>query len=134
MKKVLRYGGAGFLIALAYLGWVLLQRHNADQEYQRQAAESETARYKKLVPAGTELKITQFYASKQEAARGESVLVCYGVENARSVRIEPPIEDHLIPLPAKCISFAPHRTTTLKLVAEGDKGGEATESITVKVR
>ena len=134
MKKVLRYGGAGFLIALAYLGWVMLQRHNANQEYERAAAESETARYKKLVPANTELKITQFYASKQVAASGESVLVCYGVENAHSVRIEPPIEDHLIPLPAKCIPFAPHRTTTLKLVAEGDKGGEATESITVKVR
>jgi hypothetical protein len=134
VKRALRYSAAGFLIALAYLGWIWLTRHNANQEYERQAAQSETERYKKLVPAGTELKITQFYASKQEAARGESVLVCYGVENARSVRIEPPIDDHLIPLPAKCIPFAPHRTTTLKLVAEGEKGGEATESITVKVR
>ena len=134
MKKLLRYGGVGFLIALAYLGWILLERRNANREYERQAAESESARYKKLVPATTELNITQFYASKRDAARGESVLVCYGVENARSVRIEPPIDDHLIPLPAKCIPFAPHRTTTLKLLAEGDKGGEATESITVKVR
>ena len=134
MTKVLRYGGAGLLIALAYLGWVLLTRHNANQEYERQAAQSETERYKKLVPAGTELKITQFYASKQEAASGESILVCYGVENARSVRIEPAIDDHLVPLPAKCIPFAPHRTTILKLVAQGEKGAEATQSITVKVR
>jgi hypothetical protein len=56
------------------------------------------------------------------------------VENARSVRIEPPIERQLLPLPVKCFPFAPHRTTTLKLVAEGEKGGEATESITVKGR
>ena len=134
MKKVLRYSAVGFLIALAYLGWIWLTRYNANREYERAAAQSETERYKKLVPAGTELKITQFYASKQEADRGETVLVCYGVENARSVRIEPAIDDHLPPLPAKCIPFAPHRTTTLKLVAEGEKGGEATESITVKVR
>jgi len=134
MKKVLRYSAAGFLIALAYLGWIWLTRYNANREYERQAAQSETARYKKLVPASTELQITQFYASKQEAAKGESVLVCYGVENARAVRIEPAIDDHLIPLPAKCIPFAPHRTTTLKLVAEGEKGGEATQSITVRVR
>jgi hypothetical protein len=134
MKRVLRYGAAGFLIALAYLGWIALTRYNANQEFEREAAQSETARYKKLVPASTELKITQFYTSKQEAARGESILVCYGVENARSVRIEPPIEEHLPPLPGKCFPFSPHRTTTLKLVAEGQTGGEATASITVRAR
>jgi hypothetical protein len=134
VKRVLRYSAVGFVIALAYLGWIALTRHDANREFERRAAESETARYKKLVPASTELKITQFYASKQEAARGESILVCYGVENARSVRIEPPIEEPLPPLPAKCLPFAPHRTTTLKLVAEGEKGGEATASITVRVR
>lgn len=134
MKRLLRYGAAGFLIALAYLGWIALTRYDANRKFEREAAESETARYKKLVPASTELKITQFYASKREAARGESILVCYGVENARSVRIEPAIEEKLPPLPVKCLPFAPHRTTTLKLVAEGEKGGEATESITVRVR
>ncbi len=134
MKIVLRSSVAGLLIALAYLAWVGLTRYNADRQFQREAAESETARYKKLVPAGTELKITQFYASKQEAARGESILVCYGVENARSVRIEPAIERQLLPLPVKCFPFAPQRTTTLRLVAEGEKGGEATASITVRVR
>jgi len=70
MKRVLRYSAAGFLIALAYLGWIALTRYNANQEFEREAAQSETARYKKLVPASTELKITQFYTSRQEAARG----------------------------------------------------------------
>jgi len=134
VKTVLRYSGVVLLIALAYLAWVGLTRHNANREFERAAEESEAARYRKLVPSGTELKITQFYASKQEAARGESILVCYGVENARSVRIEPLIEQQLLPLPVKCFPFAPHRTTTLKLVAEGEQGGEATASITVRVR
>ena len=133
MKTVLRFGGAGLLIALAYLAWVGLTRYSANREFQRETAESEAARYKQLVPASTELKITQFYASKPEAARGESVLVCYGVENARAVRIEPAIEQQLIPLPVKCFPFTPQRTTTLKLVAEGEKGGEVTASVTVKV-
>ena len=134
MKTVLLYSAAGFLIALAYLAWVGLTRYSANRKFEQEAEESETARYRKLVPAGTALKITQFYASKQEAARGESILVCYGVENARSVRIEPAIERQLLPLPVKCFPFAPHRTTTLKLVAEGEKGGEAAASITVRVR
>lgn len=134
MKKALRYSAVGFLIAVAYVGWIALTRYNANQKYERESAQSETERYKKLVPAGTELKITQFYASKPDAARGDSILVCYGVENARAVRIEPPIEAPLLPLPVKCFPFAPRHTTTLKLVAEGDKGGEATASITVRVR
>ncbi len=133
MKAVLRYSAAGLLLALAYLAWVGLTRYYGNRKFEREAEESEAARYKKLVPAGTAVRITQFYASKQEAARGESILVCYGVENARAVRIEPAIEQ-LIPLPAKCFPFTPQRTAILKLVAEGEKGGEVTASVTVKVR
>lgn len=133
MKIIARSTLVGLLIALSYLAWVVINRRNANRSYQSQGQESEAERYKKLVPATTELKITQFYASKQAVSPGESVLVCFGVENARSVRIEPPIEQ-LIPLPVKCFPFSPRRTTTLKLIAQGEKGGEATATVTVKVK
>jgi hypothetical protein len=133
MKKVLRYSAAGFLIALAYVGWIWFTRRSASQEFDRRLEERDAAKYKQLAPADTTLRITQFYASKQDATRGESVLVCFGVENARSVRIEPPIEQ-LLPLPSKCFPFAPQRTTKLTLVAEGDKGGEATALLWIKVK
>ncbi len=133
MKKVLRYSVAGLVVALAYLGWIAWSRHSANRDMERQSQEREAAKYKELVPADTTLKITQFYAAQQEARPGESVLVCFGVENANSVRIEPPIEQ-LLPLPSKCFPFAPQRTTTLKLVADGANGGEVTASLTIKVR
>jgi hypothetical protein len=133
VKTVLRSAAVGLLLALAYLAWVGLTRYYGNRKIERESAESEAAMYRRMVPAGTALKITQFYASKPEIARGESTLVCYGVENARSVRIEPPIE-RLIPLPVKCFPYAPKRTTTLKLTAEGEKGGEASASLTVSVK
>jgi hypothetical protein len=133
-KAVLQSTVVGLAIALAYLAWVGISRRNANREVVREMQEREAAKYKQIVPAGTALKITQFYASQKEVARGESIQICYGVENARSVRMEPPIEEQLPPLPAKCVSFAPKRSTTLTLVAEGDKGGEATASITIKVK
>jgi hypothetical protein len=133
VKKVLRYSVAGLAVALAYLGWVAWSRHSANRDMEREGQQREAAKYKELVPADTTLKITQFYAAKQEVHRDESVLVCFGVENASSVRIEPPIEQ-LIPLPSKCFPFAPQHTTALKLVADGANGAEVTASLTIKVR
>jgi len=134
VKTVLRSTLVGLSIALAYLAWVGLSRRSANREIQRETEEREAARHKAPIPSyGTALKILQFYVSKREVASGESMLVCYGVDNARAVRIEP-LAEQLIPLPGKCVTFAPKRTTTLKLVAEGSRGGEASESITVRVR
>lgn len=37
-------------------------------------------------------KITHFYASPGVVPPGESFLMCYGVENARTVKLSPPVE------------------------------------------
>jgi hypothetical protein len=133
VKRVLRSAIVGLVIALAYLAWVRMSRRSVSQEFERQVQERETAKYRGLLPSyGTEVKILQFYVSRREVAKGDSTLVCYGVDNTRSVRIEP-LAEPLIPLPGKCVAFAPKRTTTLKLVAEGTHGGEATRSLTVRV-
>ncbi len=58
--------------------------------------------------------------------------LCYGVENAASVRIEPLVEQ-LKPGYNRCIDVTPARTTTYRLVAEGVNGGTLSESVTVEV-
>ena len=58
--------------------------------------------------------------------------LCYGVENAASVRIEPPVEQ-LKPGYNRCIDVTPARTTTYRLVVEGVNGGTLSESVTVEV-
>jgi hypothetical protein len=77
------------------------------------------------------VKITHFYASPGIVAPGENFLLCYGVENARSVKIAPPVEP-LKPVFNRCISVTARATTTYTLTAEGD-GGATTNSLEVKV-
>lgn len=60
-------------------------------------------------PAGSP-RITQFYAPPQ-VARGETANICYGVEGAQSVRIQPAVE-RLWPSFTRCFQGTPEKTTT----------------------
>jgi len=80
----------------------------------------------------TAVKITQFYASTGEIQKGESVTVCYGVENAQSVRLEPPVEE-LKPAWNRCFQLRPAKTTTYQLIAKGFDEKTVSASVTVKV-
>ncbi|MGO9097044.1 MAG: hypothetical protein ACLQGV_17710 [Bryobacteraceae bacterium] len=41
---------------------------------------------------GSEVKILQFYASPSVVAKGQQAILCYGVANAKTVRLEPTTE------------------------------------------
>jgi hypothetical protein len=79
------------------------------------------------------VKILHFYAASLQVPKGEPVTLCYGVENAASVRIEPPVQD-LKPGYNRCFQATPERTTTYRLVAEGAAGGPVDKSVTVEVK
>ncbi|MCL5742680.1 MAG: hypothetical protein M1541_01945 [Acidobacteria bacterium] len=93
-----------------------------------------TPRSRTEVPKKTAapVKILQFYAGSLQVGRGEPVKLCYGVENAASVHIEPPVEQ-LKPGYNRCIDVMPERTTTYRLVVEGVDGGTLSQSVTVEV-
>ena len=86
----------------------------------------------KAAPAAPAVKITQFYANPPSIPRGEKALLCYGVESAASVRIEPDVEK-LSPALTRCFDVRPKEATTYKLIAEGRDGSKAEQSITVDV-
>jgi hypothetical protein len=77
-------------------------------------------------------KILQFYSSSNTVPRGQRVLICYGVENAKSVRIEPPIEQ-ITPSYIRCIPHAPTTSSEYKLIATGADGTEVTKTIKIDV-
>jgi len=76
------------------------------------------------------LKILQFYASPGEIIIGEQALLCYGVEDAVSVRIEPGAEK-ISPALTRCIGVSPKKDTTYTFVAQG--ANEVTDSRTVRI-
>jgi hypothetical protein len=79
------------------------------------------------------VRITQFYASPGVLTEGETSSLCFGVENARSVRIVPEI-DRLKPALTRCLQIAPVGTTSYKLIATGFDDQEVSESLTVQVK
>ena len=90
----------------------------------------------RIRPLGTRngpVKILNFYASVGAVTAGEKVLLCYGVENAKSVRIAPALPG-VYPSPNHCIEILPERTTHYTILAEGFDGVVATQSFTLPVQ
>ena len=133
MRKISPYTLVTVGIALLYLGWVAATRYLANREMERARKAAPARAYKSPEePAGTAVKILQFYAGSGEVTKGQHVIVCYGVEYARSVQINPPIQK-LKPARNRCFSVTPERTTTFKLLVDGLDGTQLSESFTVKV-
>jgi hypothetical protein len=78
------------------------------------------------------VKILQFYASVGALTPGEKALLCYGVENAKTVRISPAV-DGVYPSPNHCLQIGPEHTTHYTILAEGFDGHIATQSFTLPV-
>ncbi len=87
-------------------------------------------------PVGTArppVRILQFYASVGILTAGQRALLCYGVENARSITISPSI-DGVYPALSRCVEILPQHTTHYMIMAEGYDGRVATQSFTLAVQ
>ncbi len=76
--------------------------------------------------------ITQFYARDPTLPIGEKTVLCYGVANAKSVHLSPPV-DKVWPAFTRCIEIAPAKETTYTLTAEGEDGRPVSQSVTVQI-
>src|ERR1039457_3766188 len=78
------------------------------------------------------VRILRFYASTGSIAPGDKAQLCYGVENAKSVRISPSIVP-VVPAANKCLEIVPEHTTHYTILAEGFDGKLATRFLTLVV-
>ncbi len=116
--------------AVAYLTWVGVGRFvnvGKDPQKKRPAGISSYPGAE-----GTAVKVLNFYSSSGEVTKGDQAVICYGVANARAVRLEPAVAE-LEPALNRCFSVAPERTTTFKLIAEGRNGANASAEFAIKV-
>ena len=76
-------------------------------------------------------KITQFYATDKVIPRGLTGTLCYGVESAKKLELDPPSED-VWPSLSRCFEISPSRTTKYTLTAIGEDGHIDTKSVEVR--
>jgi hypothetical protein len=86
-----------------------------------------------VAPGKGPARILRFYASSGAALPGQTVRLCYAVENARSVKISPMLPG-FYPARNYCLEVAPEHTTHFTLWAEGYDGSVAAKSFTLPVQ
>ena len=134
LRKALPYLLVAVVAAGAYDTWIFYSRSRKAQETEQRtkAKAAEDARRTIDMLGGGQLKILSFYASPGAIRRGEKTNLCYGVYGAKSVRLEPPIEE-LHPAVAHCLQVSPATTTEYKLVADDGAGHSASQSVVLQV-
>lgn len=126
-------------IVAAYMAFTFWSRwqENADlaakEKAARAAAQRDADEKSIAVLGGDEFKIISFYATPGLIHRGESVDLCYGVSNTKTVKLEPP-EANVWPSVDRCLQIAPKKTTTYTFTAEDGKGDTKTATLTIQVR
>jgi hypothetical protein len=134
LRRALPYLTIAVVIVVAYDGWIFYSRWSGarDAEKEEKRKQAQDARRTLDLLGGDRLKILDFYATPGAIRRGEPATICYGVNAAERVRIEPPVEE-LHPAISHCIQVSPLRDTDYKLIAEDHAGHKVTQTLTIKV-
>jgi hypothetical protein len=125
LRRLLPYTTLALAVAVAYMGWKLLSRRAPEPP---RAGPGIPAEY-----LGTDLRILQFYGAPAPLIEGETAVICYGILNAASARIEPEI-GAVSPSLNRCLNIAPRETTRYTMTAEGRDGKTVTASFELTVK
>ena len=75
-----------------------------------------------------------YFIPQKKGAPGENVYsLCFAVENAARVAVDPPVIPAMEGAPRGCFYVSPQRTTTYTLILTGRTGRTASRQVTVKV-
>jgi hypothetical protein len=133
LRKIQPYLWVASALAVAYTAWIFTgrfwDRKKLEERVNRQVVNPEFER----IYGGDSVRILQFYALEGVVKPGQTTLLCYGVINATTVRMDPAM-DGVYPSTDRCLEVAPTHTTNYTLTAEGPKGQPAVGSLKVVVR
>jgi len=139
LRKTLKFTWIILLAGFIYVGYVFYSRRHEFRELEKKQTEIRTEKQRaddeKAVEqlGGNRFEILNLYATPGVVHRGESVQVCYGVSNAKSVQLEPQSEP-VWPSVSRCVRDSPRKTTVYTLTAEDSAGNKKTATVEVKVR
>ena len=137
-KNLRRYTSVAVVIVISVVAWIMVCRWLENRGIEKRAKEERTLKQQEQNRltieqlGGKELAIQNFYASPGEIRRGESVQLCYGVANAKTVTLEPQ-SNPVWPSYSRCVNVKPTKTATYTLTITGASGATKTQSLEVKV-
>jgi hypothetical protein len=134
MNRWQEWAQLGNMVLLAVMAWMLISGVPSILNWRRQRVAPAPKHFEPYdwVDPAKGLKIIMFYAAPRVVVEGESASICYGVMNAKSVRIEPAVEE-LRPSFNRCIEVTPKRDTKYTLLAEDGQGKQVSESFELRV-
>jgi hypothetical protein len=138
-KNPMLYTSAAIVIVVLVVGWILVSRWLENRGIEKRASEERTQKQQEQDRVtleqlgGKELAIQNFYAIPGEIRRGGTVQLCYGVANAKIVKLEPQ-SNPVWPSYSRCVDVAPKKTTTYTLTIADANGNTKTQTLEVKVR
>ena len=133
LRRLQIYLTATAVMAVVYTGWVLLNRRGPVRRLETSGARTAREIEWERIYGGNSVKILQFYAPEGNLIEGDQSVICYGVLNAKSVRMEPPVKGVTVAL-NKCVEIDPVRDTRYTLIAEGSDGRMVSESFVLGVK
>jgi len=139
LKNPFLYSWAALAVAALVVVGILFSRWLENRTLERRAREERTQKQQELDRAtleqmgGKELAIQNFYASPGAIRRGETVQLCYGVANAKTVKLEPQ-SNPVWPSYSRCVDVTPTKSTTYTLTIADAAGNTKTQTLEVKVR
>jgi len=135
LKKILPYTTALLIAAMLYVAYIFYSRHQSDVEAEARIEAQKEAERQRTVAAvfgNGEIRFNQFTIDRTSLKRGETARLCYGVENATIVKMDPPVEQ-LKPTYLHCLDISPKVTTKYTITAEDGKGHSKSQSLELPV-
>jgi type II secretory pathway pseudopilin PulG len=136
LAAVLPYTSVAVIIAALYVVWTFYSRHEANMKAQQQLAAQQAEqrqREARTIFGSGGLSFRTWSADKAVVRPGETAHICYGIVDAKTVNIDPPVEQ-LKPSYLHCFDVNPRKTTTYTITAADAAGHTASEHLTIQVR
>jgi hypothetical protein len=138
-KNPFVYSWAALVLAALIVGWILFSRWQENRGIEKRTKEERAQKQREQDRAaleqfgGKELAIQNFYATPAVIRRGETVQLCYGVANAKTVKLEPQ-SNPVWPSYSRCVDVTPTKSTTYTLTIADAAGNTRTQTVQVQVR
>lgn len=133
------YSAIVLLAVAAYVGFILFSRYESNRAYLQRNAEkaAEQQRADDLAAVqqlgGSQLAIRALYVSPTIIHPGEKAQLCYDVDNAKTVTLDPPAGE-VWPSHTRCLDLSPTKTTAYTLTIADASGKSVSQSVQLKVR